>query len=76
MKLPITNTAFWDVNLNTMNEHEHATFIIARVFQYGAIEDIKAVIKFYKPADIQKAITETRGIMDEKALTLAKLFAQ
>ena len=75
MNLPLTETAFWDINTTAMNEQKHSAFIIARVFQYGTIEDIKTIIKFYKPVDIKKAIAETRGIMDDRALNLANLFA-
>lgn len=74
MKINLTKTAFWDVDLNALDEKEHAAFIIARVFQYGLINDIKTVIKYYTPADIKKAAEETRGIMDEKAMTLVNLF--
>jgi hypothetical protein len=75
MQIKLTKTAFWDIDINSMDEHEHAAFIIARVFQYGTIDDIKTVVKFFKPTDIKKAITETRGIMDDKALNLANLLA-
>jgi hypothetical protein len=75
MQMKISNTAFWDIDINSMDEQKHAAFIIARVFQYGTIDDIKTVVKFFKPADIKKAITETRGIMDDKALNLANLLA-
>lgn len=29
MKLKLNKTAFWDINLNELNEQEHAAFIIA-----------------------------------------------
>lgn len=76
MKINLTKTAFWDVDLETLDEKEHAAFIIARVFQYGLIDDVKTVVKHYTPADIKKAAEETRGIMDDKALTLVNLFGK
>ena len=73
MNLPLTKTAFWDIDFNTLNEVNHADFIIARVFQYGLTVDLKAVIAYYTPAQIQHAITHTRGL-DKRAIALATLF--
>ncbi|MCW5906781.1 MAG: hypothetical protein KIS94_02895 [Chitinophagales bacterium] len=75
MKLPLTKTAFWDTNFNELDEIQHADFIIARVFQYGLLQDIKAVIKHYKPFQIAHAIATQRGIMDKHAIALAEIFA-
>jgi len=73
MNLPLTKTAFWDVDYRTLDENKHADFIIARVFQYGLTTDIKAVIANYTPAQIKHAVTHTRG-MDKNAVALAELF--
>jgi hypothetical protein len=73
MNLQLTKTAFWDVDLSTMHEDNHADFIIARVFQYGLTTDLNAVIFYYTPEQIQHAITHTRGI-DKKSIALAELF--
>ena len=75
MDLQITKTGFWDADLKTMDENQHADFIIARVFQYGKVADIKAVIGYYTPQQIMHAITNTRG-MDKRAKALATLFAR
>jgi hypothetical protein len=75
MQLKLSKTAFWDINMESINEQQHAAFVIARVFQYGTIEDIKTIAKYYTPIEIRKAITETRGIMDDKTLNLANLLA-
>jgi len=73
MDLPLTKTAFWDVDFNQMDSDKHADFIIARVFEYGLTQDIRTIIKRYTPAQIKHAIEHARGI-DKKALALAELF--
>lgn len=70
MQLQLTNTAFWDVNMNTMNEITHADFIITRIFQYGLLADIKTVLRHYTPEQIKDAFKHVRGV-DPKALALA-----
>ena len=70
MNLALTNTAFWDTNLQTMDEQTHAPFIITRVFQYGLLEDIRTVLHFYTPLQITTAFKTQRGI-DKKVIALA-----
>lgn len=74
--LKVSNKAFWDVNFETLNAEEHSDFIIARVFQYGDVEDIRSILRLYQPHHIKHAIDNTRGIMDSKSLALATIFAQ
>ena len=72
MSIQLNKTAFWDVDVNGLDEVEHADFIIARVFQFGLMSDLRAVIKTYTALQIGSAIKNYRG-MDEKALNLAKV---
>ena len=76
MVIMLSPRAFWDIDMQTLDEKEHAAFITARVLQYGAVDDIKAITRYYKPVDFHHAIQHTRGIMDDKTLALAKLLAQ
>jgi hypothetical protein len=72
MNLEVGKTAFWDVDINTLDEDNHADFIITRIFQFGLINDLRAVIKHYAPNQINHAFKNTRGI-DAKAIDLAKV---
>ena len=67
----IGKTAFWDVDINNLDKNTHADFIITRVFQFGLLADIKAVIKLYTAQQIKHAFNQTRGV-DKKAVDLAK----
>ncbi len=68
----INTHAFWDIDINQLDQQQHADFIIARVFQYGLEEDLRNIIKHYTKNEINHALTHTRGI-DNKALDLAKV---
>jgi len=72
MPLLLTNTAFWDVDITKMDEGLHADFIITRVFEYGLLNDLKLVIKYYPAIKIEEALRKKRGI-DKKAIALARV---
>ncbi|MEP7169501.1 MAG: hypothetical protein ABI855_09055 [Bacteroidota bacterium] len=71
MKLEISKTAFWDTDMNKMDETAHADFIIARVFQYGLFTDLKCVLKNFSDLQINHALKSYRGL-DQKTIDLAK----
>ena len=56
--------------MNSMDEIKHAPFIITRIFQYGLMDDIKNVLRFYNANQIKEAFKQTRGV-DKKAIALA-----
>ncbi|TZF86269.1 hypothetical protein FW774_04265 (plasmid) [Pedobacter sp. BS3] len=70
--MQLSNTAFWDVDMAKMDEDQHADFIIARVFQYGLMSDIKAVIKHYDAQTINQALKNYRGL-NRQTVNFAKV---
>ena len=68
--MQLSKAAFWDVNLDDLDNHKNASFIITRVFQYGSLNDIRQVIKYYTAGEISTAFTTTRSV-DQKAISLA-----
>lgn len=72
MKIQLSSSAFWDVDLQTLDTEKHSDFIIVRVFQYGLLNDLRAVLKFYPAGKIKKAFSAQRGI-DKKAIALASV---
>jgi hypothetical protein len=71
-QIQIGKTAFWDVDINNLDETNHADFIITRVFQFGLMADLKTVLKLYDANQIKHAFEHTRGV-DIKAIDLAKV---
>jgi hypothetical protein len=72
MNLPITNTAFWDVDFNELDQELHADFIITRVFQFGLLNDLKKIVRHYSVHEINNAFKSQRGI-DNRTIDLARL---
>ncbi len=71
MKLPLSKTAFWDIDFDTIDETTHADFIIARVFQYGLLNDLRIVLKNFSATQITHALTNQRGL-DKITIDFAK----
>ncbi|HYV92849.1 MAG TPA: hypothetical protein VE978_13720 [Chitinophagales bacterium] len=71
MKIPLGPTAFWDVDMNTLDEEQHADFIITRIFRYGMLSDLRAVLKHYSRGQIQNAFKTQRGI-DRRTIDFAR----
>ncbi|HQV77795.1 MAG TPA: hypothetical protein PLJ42_02460 [Chitinophagales bacterium] len=71
MQLQLSNTAFWDVDMNTFND-THQDFIIARVFMHGNLDDTRAVIHHYKKEEIKQALQKYRGL-DKHTIAFAQV---
>jgi len=58
---------FWDTCYNQVDMIEHKSFIIARVLEYGTINDWRIILKYYGLKEIAKTATKLRTL-DNKAL--------
>lgn len=62
MEMVLSDKAFWDTDVRQLDKHLHKNFIIARVFQYGNINDFRIIIKTYSKAEIKEALLNCRGL--------------
>lgn len=62
MQIALSNKAFWDTNMQELDENLHKDFIIVRVFQYGNINDFRMVLKTYTREEIKHALRNYRGL--------------
>jgi hypothetical protein len=53
---------FWDVNFDTLDYDDKASFIIERVFERGDVEDIRQCRWYYGDAILATTITNARWI--------------
>ncbi len=60
--LQLSKDAFWDTDMDTMDEEQHKDFIIPRVFMYGSLDDYKAVLRRYSREEIRAALHRYRGL--------------
>ncbi len=73
--MQLSKQAFWDTDVTQLDEKKHAAFIITRVFQYGMLDDIRAVLKRFSGREITEAFRQTRGV-DKKAKALAAILLE
>ncbi len=59
---------FWDVDIKEVSFDEHAKFVIPRVFLRGKMDDVFAVLKYYKKNKLIEVLTQTR-YLDKKTLS-------
>ena len=71
MNLPLSKTAFRDIDFDTLDETTNADFIITRVFQYGLLKDLRIVVKYFSAAQIIHALTTQCGL-DKVTFDFAK----
>lgn len=65
--LKTNKSLFWDVDLRNLDIEKHEDFIIARVLEYGNIDDLKWLFQTYSRSKIQKVLTNTRAISPKSA---------
>ncbi|MBI5916427.1 MAG: hypothetical protein HY842_13705 [Bacteroidetes bacterium] len=71
--LQLSPRAFWDVNMDTLDEETHADWIIVRVFEWGSYDDLMEVWVFYGKEKIRKALTAAPYLTEKTLLFGASL---
>ena len=54
--MKLSKTAFWDVNMKSLNAEENADFIIRKVFDFGLFVDVLEVMKYYPESQIVSSL--------------------
>lgn len=53
----INKRIFWDTRPEDIDLQAHKNFIIARVFEWGHLKELKALLKYYSKEEVVKALT-------------------
>lgn len=61
---------FWDVDLNSLDTKDHATYIIERVLDFGDDEDIRWLFSVYPKAIIKETLGNPRSAIHAKSKAL------
>ena len=56
---------FWDTDFEKLDYKKNANSIIERVFDWGDIEDIRQVRRFYGDEKVIEALTSAKYLFDE-----------
>jgi hypothetical protein len=68
LKNSLTQTLFWDVNIEDIDVEIHSSFIVERVLTRGTLEDFKFINSFYKKERIKEIIVNIKNL-DDKVLS-------
>jgi hypothetical protein len=68
----LSKQAFWDVEINGNDFKNYADFIIGRIFEFGTVDDIREVIKFYGKEKSIIALTNAE-FLRQNAISIAHL---
>jgi len=49
----LSDTAFWDVDFESLDAEKDAAFIVQRVFNYGLWNDHLAIFQYYSPEQLK-----------------------
>lgn len=53
---------FWDVNYDTLNYDEKASFVIQRVFERGDVDDVRACRRYYGDEKIRDVLISAKWL--------------
>ena len=73
LSVNLSESLFWDLNVEELDEKKNKRIIIERVFSRGDIQDLKAIIHLYGLDVIKKEIVKA-GYLDKKTLKWASDF--
>jgi phage pi2 protein 07 len=75
MQKPILHKRiFWDVNFDKIDYQEKAAFVIERVFEWGDVEDIRQVRKYYGDLKVKQVLMNCRYLPEIKIYLAAAVF--
>jgi hypothetical protein len=75
MQLPIRKELFWDMDVNSLDEHRHKVHIIQQVLNFGTLDEFSAIKKFYGMEGIKEAVKEV-GYLDPKTFSFVTTVMQ
>lgn len=62
------NSIFWDVDPSSLNPGIHQNYIIPRVMDYGTLEDVKRVMRYYGEELVLKTL-KNAPYLDKKTVS-------
>lgn len=56
----INKRIFWDTRLEDIDPELHKAFVITRVFEWGHLDELRGLLKYYSREDIVDGLTSQR----------------
>ena len=70
----LSKKAFWDVDMKTIDAEKHADYIIQKVFEYGNLEDMLNVHRYYGVKKIKEAFINYQFFLPDSAAFVAAIY--
>lgn len=68
----LSKQAFWDVDMDKIDYRKNASYVIAKVFDRGTLDDIISVLNFYNEEKIKVALLNIRYLSND-AMSFARV---
>ena len=72
--LQLSPRAFWDVNMDSLDEQKQANWLIVRVFERGTLDDLMEVWAFYGDEKVKKALLTAPYLTEQTWKFTATIF--
>ena len=66
--MELSPSTFWDIDIKTLNQVDHADFIIRRVFDKGNVSDLNEVLNNYETNQLIDSLISA-PYLDKKTLS-------
>jgi hypothetical protein len=70
----LSKQAFWDVHFDKIDYQKNADFVITRIFEYGSLSDLRALLDFYGLERSKQAIINARFLKKNAINTASLIF--
>ena len=70
----LSKQAFWDVDMEKIDYQKNARHVIEKVFERGTLDDIIAVLNFYKEEKVRNVLLNARYLMNNTISFASALF--
>ncbi len=73
-KPDISRKAFWDVDFDTIDYQKNPDHVIVKVFEWGTLDDIKSLLRYYGVNKIKNALLKTQFLTSDTLHFASALF--
>lgn len=69
----LNSQLFWDTDPRTLDPEKNKTYIIPRVMDYGSLEDVRSIFKYYG-RDQMLAVLKSSPYLDKKTISFCEAY--
>ncbi|MBD0374770.1 MAG: hypothetical protein ICV51_03990 [Flavisolibacter sp.] len=70
----LSNKAFWDTDMTTIDPEVHAAFIIEKVFEFGTWQDLLTVTRYYGEERVKNNLMKSKFFFPDTISFISTIF--